>query len=386
MVEEVKLTFKGQVGNNSKTFRLFVGIVDEIVIYNEYKVLRIKGKDLISNKEETIQITDKKEITFSGLHSIKNIIHIEKGDILVFHERSIRSLFRINNSNNSIFATVRCNSNCLMCSQPPLDFDDINESILTWLYAIELMPLNIKFIGITGGEPTLLGTGLVDIVNKLLNKYPDILIDILSNGRLQARKDTMDVLSKIISPDRVIFAIPLYSDVYKEHDYIVQAKDAFYQTCLGIHNMASFGFLIEIRVVLHKLSIKRLLNLSKFIHFNFPFSYHITFMGLEIIGYTKANKDLLLIQNQKEYIESLNNSLTFLDKWKYNVSVYNTPFCHLPQNLWEYAKQSISDWKNSFHEECDNCLLKNKCAGFFSWNLPYSEVKPILNYNETIIN
>jgi His-Xaa-Ser system radical SAM maturase HxsC len=269
-----------------------------------------------------------------------------------------------------------------MCSQPPLDYDDTEDNIKAWLYAIELMPKDVNQIGITGGEPTLLGEGLVLIVNKLQKKYPTIIIDILSNGRLQAKDGTIDILSKITNPSNVIFAIPLYSDIYKEHDYIVQAKDAFHQTCLGIHKMASVGFMIEIRVVLHKLSIKRLYNLSKFIHFNFPFSYHITFMGLEIIGYTKANKELLLIDDQDTYISKIKQSLEFLDKWKYKTSIYNTPFCQLPKNLWDYSRQSISDWKNSFHDECDSCVMKKDCAGFFSWNLKYSKVYPITSLDE----
>ena len=212
------------------------------------------------------------------------------------------------------------------------------------------------------------------------------MIDILSNGRLQAKQEVINILSKVIEPNRVIFAIPLYSDIYKEHDYIVQAKDAFHQTCLGIHNLTSIGFFIEIRIVLHKLSIKRLYELSKFIHSNFPFTYHVTFMGLEMIGYTKTNKDILLIENQDNYINKLSKSLEFLNKWNYNISIYNTPFCQLPESLWKYAKQSISDWKNSYHQECDRCILKKDCAGFFSWNIPHTEVNPIEEHYETNIN
>ena len=382
MLEEIKLSFKGKAGNSFNLFRVFVGKVDSIDSSNDFLILTLYGKDLDSDLKETLKITNDNSFDFNGIHSIKYLNHIEVGDIIIVTNSSLRSLFRVNTPNNSIFATIRCNSNCLMCSQPPLDYDDTEDNIKAWLYAIELMPKDVNQIGITGGEPTLLGEGLVLIVNKLQKKYPTIIIDILSNGRLQAKDRTIDILSKITNPSNVIFAIPLYSDIYKEHDYIVQAKDAFHQTCLGIHKMASVGFMIEIRVVLHKLSIKRLYNLSKFIHFNFPFSYHITFMGLEIIGYTKANKELLLIDDQDTYISKIKQSLEFLDKWKYKTSIYNTPFCQLPKNLWDYSRQSISDWKNSFHDECDSCVMKKDCAGFFSWNLKYSKVYPITSLDE----
>lgn len=382
MLEEIKLSFKGKAGNSFNLFRVFVGKVDSIDSSNDFLILTLHGKDLDSDLKETLKITNDNSFDFNGIHSIKYLNHIKVGDIIIVTNSSLRSLFRVNTPNNSIFATIRCNSNCLMCSQPPLDYDDTEDNIKAWLYAIELMPKDVNQIGITGGEPTLLGEGLVLIVNKLQKKYPTIIIDILSNGRLQAKDGTIDILSKITNPSNVIFAIPLYSDIYKEHDYIVQAKDAFHQTCLGIHKMASVGFMIEIRVVLHKLSIKRLYNLSKFIHFNFPFSYHITFMGLEIIGYTKANKELLLIDDQDTYISKIKQSLEFLDKWKYKTSIYNTPFCQLPKNLWDYSRQSISDWKNSFHDECDSCVMKKDCAGFFSWNLKYSKVYPITSLDE----
>ena len=43
----------------------------------------------------------------------------------------------------------------------------------------------------------------------------------------------MKILSKVSNPSCVVFAVPLYSDYYQQHDHIVQAKDAFYQTIHG---------------------------------------------------------------------------------------------------------------------------------------------------------
>ena len=191
-------------------------------------------------------------------------------------------------------------------------------------HIIDLLKESPKHLTITGGEPTLLGERLVLLINKILEKFPDLLITILSNGRLLALENTIDTLSSIKLKKNVVFAIPLYSDVYKVHDHIVQAKDAFHQTCLGIHKISSLGFPVEIRVVLHKLSNPRLLSLSKFIHKNFPFVYHVTFMGLEIIGYTKANKLELIEEDHIMAEKNLLDSLKFLSSWKYNISIYNT--------------------------------------------------------------
>ncbi|MDC1452633.1 radical SAM protein, partial [Vicingaceae bacterium] len=282
MVEEIKQTFRGQIKGSFKS--IFAGIVvskgdNELVVRGNYPL------DLESYNVK-IGISESSEISLEkGLTMVKNSNHIRVGDIISVNGNSIRSLFRPYSPHNSIFATVRCNSNCLMCSQPPLDYDDTKEYYYMWKYAISLMPDDVRFIGITGGEPMLMGDYLVGLINDLTDKFPKIKIDILSNGRTQSKSITKELLAKIKSPSSVIFAIPLYSDFYQEHDHIVQAKDAFYQTILGIHNLASLGFKIEIRIVLHLLSLKRLDKLADFIHLNFPFVYHITFMGLEIVGH-----------------------------------------------------------------------------------------------------
>jgi peptide methionine sulfoxide reductase MsrA len=48
------------------------------------------------------------------------------------------------------------------------------------------------------------------------------------------------------------------------------------------------------------------------------------------------------------------------------VSIYNSQLCILPESIRDYAKQSISDWKNIYLPECEDCKLKKECAGFFA--------------------
>lgn len=376
MNEEIKLSWKGNILISSN--ELFVGRVISKNYNDKNLSIVLDGKDLKDKKFHLFNLNSSDSEEEYSISNIKNLFDMEIGDIISIKHNKVRSIYRPKSSNNFIFATIRCNSNCLMCSQPPLDIDDTLENYLIWDYAIEILNESPMHLTITGGEPTLLGERLVLLINKILNKFPDLLITILSNGRLLALDNIIDILSFIKARKNVVFAIPLYSDTYKVHDHIVQAKDAFHQTCLGIHKISSLGFPVEIRIVLHKLSNPRLLPLSKFIHKNFPFVYHVTFMGLEIIGYSKANKSQLIEHDSIMAEDNLLSSLRFLSSWKYNVSIYNTPLCHIPESLWIYAKQSISDWKNSFKPECDQCLLKKDCSGFFTWNIKYAKVKPIL--------
>jgi hypothetical protein len=56
------------------------------------------------------------------IHSAKQLSHLKAGDIVVMHPRSghVRTLFRPDSEHNALLVTERCNSFCLMCSQPPL--------------------------------------------------------------------------------------------------------------------------------------------------------------------------------------------------------------------------------------------------------------------------
>ena len=69
-----------------------------------------------------------------------------------------------------------------MCSQPPKRHDDswLMESVLE---SIELLPKNLNMIGFSGGEPTLYGDKLVQLIQKTKNFLPNTGIDILTNGR-----------------------------------------------------------------------------------------------------------------------------------------------------------------------------------------------------------
>ena len=39
----------------------------------------------------------------------------------------MRGEFNIESNDNTLFTTARCNNNCIMCCQPPLNNDDIDE-------------------------------------------------------------------------------------------------------------------------------------------------------------------------------------------------------------------------------------------------------------------
>ncbi|MBL3546666.1 His-Xaa-Ser system radical SAM maturase HxsC [Chryseobacterium sp. KMC2] len=305
------------------------------------------------------------------IHNVKTLQHLEEGDIVLLNtDGVINTLFRINSPHNFMFFTEQCNSNCLMCSQPPKNKDDSKYFYEVNSRLIPLIPKDCSELGITGGEPTLLGDYFYSLLDQLKKHLPNTNLPCLTNGRSFAWQNITDRTVSINNPN-LILCIPIYADIPEIHDYVVQAKDAFHQTVLGIYNLARYDIRIELRIVLHKITIPRLLKLAEFIYKNMPFVEHIALMGLEIEGYTPYNIDKLWI-DPYEYQDILKDTVYYLYTFGMNISIYNIPLCLLPKELWPFSRKSISDWKNIYHDECSKCAELLNCGGFFKSSIKKS--------------
>lgn len=253
-----------------------------------------------------------------------------------------------------------------MCSQPPKRTDD------SWLLdeafeAIELVPRTTRNIGITGGEPTLYGERFINFVRHIKSWLPNTSLHILTNGRAFADIEFARQYAAIQHPD-VMLGIPVYSSDPAQHDYIVQASQAFDETIRGILNLKKLGQRVELRVVIHKQSYKGLPALAEFIARNLLFVDQVALMGLEMTGFTLANLDELWI-DPANYRRQLSEAVQTLDANQIPVSIYNHQLCLLSDELNRFSVKSISDWKNEFAQECLGCVKKNDCGGFFSSGL-----------------
>src|SRR5437899_1941239 len=220
-----------------------------------------------------------------------------------------------------------------MCSQPPKDVDDTDYLYKTNLEIIKYISPKTSYLTMTGGEPTLLGARLFGLLSELKCRLPGTHVHMLTNGRSFAWPQLARSLAAVAHPS-LSLGIPLYSDYAPDHDYIVQAKGAFDQTVLGLHQLARWKISTEIRVVLHKPSIPRLPNLAEYIARNFPFVTHVALMGLEPTGYTPRNKDALWI-DPIAYQDELEAAVNTLTARGMNVSLYNLQLCLLRQSLWK---------------------------------------------------
>jgi His-Xaa-Ser system radical SAM maturase HxsC len=298
------------------------------------------------------------------VHSAKDVSHLRDGDVVLINPKTglVRTLYRQASKQNVLFMTERCNSFCLMCSQPPVDRVD-NERIAINFEVLRLIEAPEQ-LGLTGGEPTLLGDGLFEILRTIRERFPDTRVHMLTNGRRFAQPDFTRGFV-VAASRRTSLGIPLYSDTAWEHDYVVQAEHAFDQTIQGLYLLARYDWPVEIRIVLHALSVPRLLDLCYYVYRNLPFASHIALMGLEITGFTRPNLGKLWI-DPYDYRDELAKAVEFLAVRGMNVSVYNLQLCVIPRPIWKFARQSISDWKNIYFDECAKCSVREQCGGLFA--------------------
>jgi His-Xaa-Ser system radical SAM maturase HxsC len=296
--------------------------------------------------------------------------YLGDGDILGFHPSSkrFRTLYRRTSAHNSFLVTERCNHYCLMCSQPPKTVDD------AWILreirqSIPLVDKHTRSLGFTGGEPLLDWKDFMAVLSDCRDVLPQTAIHVLSNGRAFAVTEVVKAWMGVRHPNLTV-GIPIYAAADNVHDYVVQAKGAFDETVLGVLKLKDKGQRVEIRVVLHAITAPRIAATCKWLARNLPFVDHVALMGLENTGFAIANDDLLWI-DPLDYRDQLAEAVEVLVASKVRVSVYNLPRCVLARSVWPYAAQSISDWKNDFVEECDRCLEKPRCGGFFTTGRPH---------------
>jgi His-Xaa-Ser system radical SAM maturase HxsC len=271
--------------------------------------------------------------------------------------------YRRGDNGNVLFATERCNSHCLMCSQPPRLVED-GWRVDQLCSLAELIDKDECSIAISGGEPTLLGAGLLRIVRHCARVLPNTHIHVLTNGRRFSESGYAQTFRD--AHPSLTWGVPLYGDHYRLHDYVVQSVGAFAETMRGLFALHDAGQRIELRIVLVKPTVERLAEIARYIYRNLSFVSHIALMGVEPIGFAKANYETLWV-DPADMADVISETVGFLSRRDMNVSIYNLPLCCLPRPLWPYARRSISNWKQTYLPACDACSLREQCAGVFAW-------------------
>jgi His-Xaa-Ser system radical SAM maturase HxsC len=292
---------------------------------------------------------------------------LEPGDVVALepHRRHAEVLMREGDQHHTLFLTNRCNSRCLMCSQPPTDVNDAWRSEEA-IEVIQHMTWSPPVIGFTGGEPLLLGSALRHVLRATADRHPHASIEVLTNGRLASDGAyARDLLAGL--PRRFCWMVPLYGHAPFLHDHVVQAEGAFDETLLGLLNLQRHAQLVQLRVVLIRPVLEVLPALADFIARNLPFVREVALMGCEPVGFALANRDDCEV-DLGEWQDELRAAVRRLQRGAVPVILMNTPLCGLSPELWPFAHRSISDWKNTYAPACEPCQVKRDCCGLFAWH------------------
>ncbi len=269
-------------------------------------------------------------------------------------------------SSNYLSLTDRCNHRCLMCPQPPVKTEA--SRLEQNLRLIALMSKDTASLGITGGEPTLVGDDLITILQAIKKRLPHTAITILTNAVKLADPAFVYKIANCRCNDLQV-DVPLFASIPELHNEIVGAK-TFYKTIHGIYNLATYGLDIGLRIVVHRLNYQHLMPLAYYIYHNFPFVKQVAFMQMETMGYAEDNIQRLWI-DPFDYKDQLSAAANFLRQRGITTLIYNAQLCVINPDVREIAVQSISEWKNISLSECQQCAHVQECPGFFASNKRY---------------
>ena len=166
---------------------------------------------------------------------VDGIDSLNNGDIVCINpDGSVTILFKKGRNDNALLITERCNCSCIMCPQPPAS-DETDKTDFN-LKVIFLMNRATLFLGLTGGEPTLLGDKFIEILQACKVRLPRAEINLLTNGIALTSMDFAEKVYAVKHPNLTI-DIPLYADTDTEHNKIVKAN-SFYKIIKSLYNLA----------------------------------------------------------------------------------------------------------------------------------------------------
>ncbi len=237
-------------------------------------------------------------------------------------------------------------------------------------------------IGFGGGEPTI-SDDFFEVLEYTRNKYEDLLIFVVSNGRMFSNEKFVERTTRILSPEgKNRFGIALFGHEPKLHDMITRAKGSFRQTVNGIKNLLSRGYEVELRIIINKLNYDKLPEIAGWINKNLKGVFRVVFIHMKYTGNALKN-----IEDIKVKLEESNpyavKAAEILEENDFNVRMFHFPLCTIPEKHWDKAK-GVTKQKEElkFSEKCEKCDVKEECP--MIWATYYNlfgddEITPVSN-------
>ena len=273
-----------------------------------------------------------------------------------------------------VYVTNQCNSNCIMCPDSVKLRTRPNEVTMeNLLEQIGEINPEAEHVDITGGEPTLLKEQLPELIEAVFRQAPDAEVLMLSNGRSFAAGGYTERFSAF-AHRRLKIEIPIHGDCAELHDRIAGCPESFVQTRAGIHHLLEAGVEVGIRIVVSRMNYSRLNELIWLISREFPEIKYVNLMGMEVLGNAWKNREQVWIEFD-EVKDSLQQAVEQCFVCGIIPSLYNYPLCLFDRKYWYCYRNSISDYKIRYFEECEKCTEKIRCGGFFASTYRYTRYK-----------
>ena len=259
-----------------------------------------------------------------------------------------------------------CNNNCVFCHAQPkkkykdLTFEQINKKItLAGKQKIGLLVLS-------GGEPTVRKDfwRIVDIINRQGSS-----VGLVTNGRMLSNKRFVGKLK-----DNKVHWIYLSLHGHNQflHDSIVRAK-SFRQIDIALHNLRSAGIKPNVNVVVNKLNLHYLKDISKYIS-----KYPIKKLKYSFI---EPILDKRLVPRLDDAARQIGEALEFCRENKIKAGYDGIPLCLMKAsdrfiNLYSEGVGFVSEvYEDRYYasdfgntkklESCNSCKLRNDCFGIY---------------------
>ena len=246
-----------------------------------------------------------------------------------------------------------------------------------WLEECDRMNDDVYHIDITGGEPLLEWEELITVIEYINRRWPRAFVQILTNGRALCINEIQKALKACLT-DNILFAIPIHGHCKELHNAITQSPCSFQQTITGLEYLKAQRMRVEIRIVGQQLNADYILDICRLI-IELKLKYvRVNLMAMEMNGNAAKNRTKLWIDYRELYKKS-EKGIKLLLLSGIDVVLYNFPLCSLPRNTWYLAKQSITDWKVCYYDDCEKCVVKDVCCGLFksTYLLNLYRVEPI---------
>jgi len=275
----------------------------------------------------------------------------------------------------------KCNSRCLMCSNPS-DFQAgdpyKNYGIDSLKERISRIKLIDDKIILTGGEPTI-HPDFLKLLSFIRKKFPPTTIELDTNGR---RFCYSSFAKKVLSFNNINIYTSLHGFNAKTHDAITRTPGSFLQTVEGIKNILKYKHLglneLELRIIITKLTYQYIEKILKFIKEKFPQVNRIVVIFMEMEGQAGDNLKIVGLTHS-QFQKFIPKIAKWIPKFK-EFRFYHFPLCTIDYSLWKYAWRTLPNHEVTFLPKCKNCLYKKYCLGIhkeYIKKVGVKEFKPI---------